>query len=157
MKAKVKVHGMDRVKVSLQNIAAKVTAGARKQMRQSADEIVRVARIQVPVDTYNLEKAIKVVEEIGSRRRTEIVIGVQPSGDEVNRDGKPIDVNDYAAIIHENYEQYEPGRRTVKKRAEYPGYYIGSGFLTRAAEAEEPKLEKQMIKTVARIITEENA
>lgn len=157
MKPSIRVQGMDRVRLSLRNIAERVPDGARKQMHRSAEEILRVAKIQVPVDTYNLENAIKILASYGFRGRLQIEVGVEPSGDEVNRDGKPINVNDYAAIIHENYEQYEPGERTERKRARYPGYYIGSGYLTRAAENEEPKLEKQMIQTIQRIIHEENA
>lgn len=155
MKPTMRVINMDKVKVGLRNIADRVPDNARKVMHRSAEEIVKVARIQTPRDIGNLEDSIKILKSYGYRGRLQIDIGVAPTGDEVNINGKPINVNDYAAIIHENYRALTPGRRTLLKRAQYPGYYIGERFLTRAAEAQEPKLEKQMITTIETVILEE--
>jgi hypothetical protein len=156
MRGSLRIQGMDRVRISLRNIAEKVPDGARKVMHRAADDIVKTAKIMTPVDLGNLENSIKILKSYGYRGRLQIDIGVEPSGGEVNYNGKPINVNDYAAIIHENYEQYKPGKRTLAKRAQYPGYYIGSGFMTRAAAREEPLLNKQMIDTIERIILEED-
>lgn len=158
MKAAMGVSGMTAVRIAMRNIAIRVPEGARKQMHRSADEIVRVAQIQAPRDLGNLEKAIRVLKSYGVRGRLQIDIGVLPTGNEVNINGKPINLNDYAAIIHENYESVfaknGPGKRTLEKMAQYPSYRIGSGFLSRAADAEEKKLEPKMIAVVDHIIKE---
>lgn len=155
MKAAIRVQGMNRVRATFASLEKLVPEGARKQMNRSAEQIVKVARIQTPADLENLENAIRILKSYGYRGRLQIDIGVEPTGEEVNYNGKPIDVNDYAAIIHENYEQYEPGENTKKKRLAYPSYYIGSGFLTRAVENERPKLQRQLVTVINRIILEE--
>lgn len=159
IKASLQVRNMDKVKLMLRNIAERVPDGARKQMHKSAEEIVRVAKIQTPRDWGNLEDAIKIIKSYGERGRLQIDIGIQPTGDEVGENG-PIDVNQYAAIIHENYEyvirKNGPGKKTLRKMAQYPGYRIGSGFLTRAAMLEQKSLTKQMIAVIDAIVKEED-
>lgn len=160
MKATMKVSGAKAVGFDLRSIADRVPDGARKQMHRSAEKIVKVARIQTPRDLGNLEKSIQILKSYGYRGRLQIDIGIHPSGDEVNINGKPINVSDYAAIIHENYESViaknGPGKRTLIKMNQYPGYRIGSGFLSRAAAAEEKKLEAKMIAVIDQIISEVN-
>ena len=72
----------------------------------------------------------------------------------INPDGRQINLDQYASIIHENYEAYRPGPRTLRKMAAYPDHIIGSGFLCRAAEDEEPKLLRAMVAVIENSIKE---
>ncbi|MGV1754833.1 hypothetical protein [Agrobacterium sp. CG674] len=158
MKGNIRATNFQKVKIELRNLATRVPEAARKVMHKSADEIVRVAKIQAPRDWGNLENAIKQLSSYGDRGRLQIDIGISPDGNETGENG-PIDVNQYAVLIHENYENVirvnGPGKETRKKMRQYPKYRIGSGFLTRAAMAEQKKIQPQMISTIDQIILEE--
>lgn len=154
MKASMNVVGIGAVQMQLTNIARRVPQHAARTMQRSAARIVKIAKIMVPEDTGALMDSIRIERSVQSDRRLyiNVIAGNQiitlPNGDQ-------IDLNQYALIIHENYESMNPGARTLDKMAEYPQYKIGSGFLTRAAEMEQPVLEKSMINAVKQIITEE--
>lgn len=137
----MKVTGVEALIARLRNTAVKVPENARKVMHRGADRIVAEAKLNAPVDRHNLEEAIH--KEVGyeTNRRLKIDIAVAPT---VNG----VDVEDYAAQVHENYESMKPGKGTIEKRRANPGRLIGSKFLERALEAEEPRLRKAMIEAV---------
>jgi uncharacterized protein YdaL len=152
MQTRLNIIGIGAARASLRSFATRVPDGARKQMHKSADKIVAEAKLNAPVDVGNLERSIRILKDYqagNGRLMIDIIAGAQEA---ISRGGTYMDVDQYAAIIHENYEQYTPGPRTLAKRAANPGRYIGSGFLTRAAADEEPKLQKQMIQTIETII-----
>lgn len=139
-----------RAQLELRNVAKVVPSNARKTMRRAAERIVRRARIYVPEDTGELRDSIRIEATYGERGRLQI--NVVAGGDiVVNAQGRTITLDQYAAIIHEHYDQFEPGPRTVEKMRQYPGL-VGGFFLDRAAEDEREKLERDMIEGVTNAI-----
>ena len=61
-------------------------------------------------------------------------------------------IDQYATIIHENYEQFKPGEKTLAKMAANPGK-VGSHFLTRAAMDNEEPLNRNLIEAVTHILS----
>lgn len=149
----MKVTGVKTVAAQLRNLAERVPNGARQQFKRSAERIVEEAKLNVPVDDGLLEDSIRILRTTGTRGRMQIDIVV---GDQtvINPDGRSIDLDQYAWIIHENYSQYMPGKKTVAKRLMNPDRHIGEGFLSRAVEDEQPKLERYTIRLIERIIRE---
>ena len=148
MKIGMRVTGADRARVELRHNADRVRDNARGFMRRSADRIVEEAKILAPRDLYNLEEAIHIEKDYGTSGRLEIDI---VAGGTVNG----VNVDEYAAIIHENYEQIivedgNPERRqgTKEKQMQHPDKVIGSKFLERAAKAEEKGLAQRMLTAV---------
>lgn len=153
MKAAIKVTGIKELRVELRNLADRVPNSARGQMRRSAARIVEEAKLNTPVDDRLLEESIRIIRDYGIRGRLEI--DIVAGGDTVmNPDGRMVNLDQYATLIHENYEAYNPGKETLAKMAAHPERIIGSRFLTRAAEAEEKKLERSMIGVIERDINE---
>lgn len=155
MKAGVRVVGVGSAIVQLRNIGEKVAEGARKRMHRSAEIIVEQAKINVPEDDELLKNSIRIEKSYGVRRRLQIDI---VAGGQVvmNPDGRMVNIDDYAALVHEDYEGSVanvkgPGEKTKKKMAAHPGR-VGSKFLERAAADEEKNLAKQMIGVVAAIV-----
>jgi len=148
----IKVKGIKKVSLDLRHLGERVQENARKQMHRSAERIVKEAKINVPEDWGALKEAIHIEKSYGTRNRLQIDIVV--GGDQLyeSRHGW-VDVQQYAWIIHEHYEQYEPGKRTKKKMAEYPGR-VGSKFLTRAAEDENKKLANKMVGVINEVVKE---
>ena len=154
----IKVTGIEKLRVEFRNIADKVPDAARGQMRRSAARIVEEAKLNTPEDDKLLVQSIKILKDYGTRGRLQIDI-VAGGGEVLGPDGM-VNLDQYAALVHENYESgvaYKngPGARTLRKMARNPGRIIGSGFLTRAADAEEPKLAKKMITVLQAAIDEE--
>lgn len=136
------------VALKLRNVAQKVPANGRKVMHSSSKTIVKEAKINCPRDDAELEDSIHIEKEYGERGRLQIDI---VAGGEV----RGVDVDAYAALIHEDYESMRPGPNTILKRAAHPDHIVGGKFLTRAADAEEPKLQKAMIASVLETAKEE--
>jgi hypothetical protein len=141
MKFSAEITGVPEVMLALRNLAETVPDKARKTMHRNADKIVELARLQAPVDKHNLEDSIH--KEIGydDARRLQIDI---IAGGEVNG----VNVEDYVALIHENYSSMKPGPGTVAKMTSNPGVLIGEKFLTRAYDKYEAKLNADMIQDV---------
>lgn len=151
MRASARVSGMGAVQMQLRNIAQKVPAHAARTMQRAANRIVETAKIMVPEDTGNLMESIRIERGVQADRR--IFINVIAGNQTVTLpNGKEIDLNQYALIIHENYDQMNPGEKTLDKMAKYPDYQIGARFLSRAAERERPVLERSMIQGIKQII-----
>lgn len=135
---KIKQFGCEELVAQFRSLAKKVPDNARKVMHRETDKIVERARLFAPRDDGELEQAIHKVIGYEGRGRLKIDIEV---GGIVNG----VNVDRYAALIHENYESMTPGPGTVAKRAANPGVRIGSKFLTRAIKESMPKLNKALI------------
>jgi hypothetical protein len=125
----------------LNHAADKVADSARKSMHRSADRIVKRAQLFAPVDEHNLEESIRkqVTYETRGRLKIDVVAGGFING---------VDVDEYAARIHEAYPEDRPGKGTQDKRDANPGVHIGGKFLERAAKEEEKKLTQAMIASI---------
>ena len=147
MRPEMKVIGAAAVIAELRNIAEVVPDNARKVMHRGADRIVKEAKLNTPVDTHNLEESIRkeVDREATGGKRLKIDIAVGGIVDGVN-------VDEYAAEVHEAYETSVapngPGPGTKEKMQANPGRQIGSKFLERAVETEQPKFIKALIDAV---------
>lgn len=145
-----------RVELGLKNIAYSVPNHAARTMRRAAERIVKKARDYAPEDTAALVNSIRVEESRGARGRLELRL-IVGGGEPVSVNGRMVNLDQYAAIVHEAYENmlvYGPGERTLEKMARFPGK-VGSGFLTRAAEEETPALDYALIEGVRSIIKSE--
>lgn len=156
----MRVKGASSVKATFRHVGERVVDSARKMMHSSADKIVKEAKINAPVEEYRLEESIRKVVSYGERGRLQIDI-------EVGGDVDGVNVDQYAAIIHENYESIISDtpkdasgnirREATKiKQRKYPDHYVGGKFLDRAAEPYKSKLKDRMAALVTEIITEEN-
>lgn len=141
---RAKIFGTEKVVVELQSIGTRVVDNARKMMHASSKRIVERAKLFAPVDDGELEASIHVERGLGENRRLQLTI---TAGGVVNG----VNVDDYATLIHENYESMTPGPATLAKRAANPGIYVGEKFLERAAETEEETLASRMIAAIRRI------
>lgn len=140
---KIGVTGITENVLRLRNIGARVHENARKTMHAAADRIVETAKKMAPVEEHNLEEAItKQVGYEGSRRRLAIDVVILP---EING----VRVEDYAAYMHEG--EYELGPLSQAKN-DSQDEEVGPGFLTRAAEQEEDKLNARMIGVITETI-----
>jgi len=137
----MRVEGLDQLLITLQHGGEKVKDNARKVMKREADKIQERAVLYAPVDDGQLERSIHL--EKGYEDNGRLMIAVVAGG---MVDG--INVDAYAAQIHENYESMKPGPNTIAKRDANPGVYVGGKFLDRAAKDSAEKLEKAIIKVV---------
>lgn len=153
MRVNINVKNADKVVSRLRQIGEKVVKGARYRMYKASERIMEEAKINVPRDKYRLEDAIHIEKGYGYRGRLQLDVVVSGTIDGVN-------VEQYAAIIHENYEDIiSPDNTSVHKRtgyvqelrqgtrekqAQYPDHYIGGKFLERAAEKERKTLMEYM-------------
>ena len=144
MKIITKAHGVEDLVLQLRNTADRVSGTARKTMHRNADKIVELAQLQTPVDKHNLEQSIRKEVGYGARGRLEIDIVV---GGFVNG----VNVDHYAAEVHENYDDDNPGPNTEAKRNANPGVQIGHHYLERAVDKYRPKLQREMIEDVLRM------
>lgn len=156
----MKLTGMAALRTEMRTLATKVPDAARKTMHRSADVIVENARAYAPEDWGNLVRAIRIIKDYaGANGRLQIDIAVQPFGDEIGENG-PITAeqfNFYATLVHENYEYVMrvngPGPKTLEKMTRNPGK-VGSGFLRRAAQEEEQKLEAKTVQAITKVVNE---
>lgn len=154
---KMRVIGIASARTTLRNMAQRVTDAARSQMLRSADRIVAEAKINVPEDDEFLKESIRIERRYGTRNRLqiEIIAGAMEVWD---KDGRLRNLDDYAALVHEDYEGsvanvHGPGPRTQRKMQMYPGR-VGSKFLERASAAEQPRLERHIIRATSSIVGE---
>jgi hypothetical protein len=148
MNVKMGVRGVGNVLAELRSIGQRVPEAARKTMHRTSDWIVKEAKLNVPVDTHNLEESIRKEVSYGGRGRLQIDI---TCGGIVNG----VNVDLYALEVHENYEgmtKNGPGPGTLEKMKANPGRKIGSHFLSRAVEEAQKKLRNQMIEAIVKEI-----
>jgi hypothetical protein len=134
MDVKFRVSGYNEVMARLNYVAKKVPDNARKALHRLADAIVKQAQINVPHDIGNLEESIRKELKYGYRGRLsiDIVMGGIVNG---------VNVDEYALMIHESYDDSRPGKNTQLKRQRHPGEFIGSKFLERAVDKYVPRFE----------------
>jgi hypothetical protein len=156
MNARFKINdaSWSRVVTGLHNLASRVPENARKTMRRAAERIVQKAKLYVPEETGLLMESIRLESSYGARGRLQINV-VAGGPQQIMRKGRMITLDQYAAIIHEHFDEMEPGDRTLEKQALNPGLDIGSGFLSRAAQEEQTKLGRDMIAAVTTTIKTE--
>lgn len=141
------------VVTGLHNIGIKVPENARKTMRRAAERIVINAKIYVPEDTGALMNSIRLESSYGTRGRLQI--NVVAGGQEViNANGRMVNLDQYAAIIHETFNEMNAGTRTLQKMAANPGK-VGARFLSRAAAEEEGRLQNDMVVAITQTIKSE--
>lgn len=139
----VKVTGLPMVMASIRHKVERVADGARKVMHRAADEIVKEAKLNAPVDTQALEDSIHKEISYGGRGRLQIDV---VAGEGTNpKTGAPVET--YAAEIHENYENIPgaPGPKTEEKQRANPDRHVGSKYLENAVEKVAPKLRERFI------------
>lgn len=147
MKMKMGISGVDQLVAQLRNMAVKVPETARKTMHRGADKIVEEAKLNAPVDKHNLEASIKKEVSYGDHGRLQIDIVV---GGVVNG----VDVDQYAMLVHENYESMTPGPGTIAKQKANPWRLVGGRFLERAVQKYREKLARDVILAVIQGIKE---
>lgn len=149
MKPKMVTKGMGYNIMLLRNYAKEIPDHAARTMQRAANRIVKNAKNYVPEDTGDLMNSIRIEKSRGARGRTQVDVIVG------NMEGKvrEVDLNHYAALVHESYELWakKPSDKTKAKMARFPGK-VGSGFLTRAASEEEAVLASKMITEIQRLI-----
>lgn len=149
----MRVTGDEAVALFLRNVADRVPSNARKNMTRGADRIVRKAKLYAPVDEHNLEESIRQERTYTDSQGASVVSGGRVAikisvGGTVNG----VNVDEYAARIHENYDEEHPGKGTQAKRDANPGVHVGGKFLERALEEERHRLEVAIIEDTMRII-----
>lgn len=158
MEVKIRAAGFGEVRTMLRNIAEKVPDIARANFKRSAARIVKQAKINVPEDTTALRESIRIEKSYGTHGRLQIDIIAGADG-VVTINGRTVDLDEYALLVHEAYETAVavngPGKRTAEKMAEHPDAIIGSGFLRRAAEGEEEKITRVMGQEITQLIERE--
>jgi hypothetical protein len=141
VKSSIKIHGLDQIHAALRHAGQRVSDTARKTMHAGADAIVRDAKLNAPVDERNLEKSIRKEIAYGFRGRLEIDVVV---GGFVNG----VNVDHYAALIHEHYSSMKPGPGTIAKQAANPQHLVGEKFLERAVRDNRTRLERDLVQAV---------
>lgn len=151
MKVGINIAGAGAVIAQLRYAAKAVPDNGRKVMSRSAEKIVKLAQLLVPEDTAALRDSIRIERTYGTNNRLSINV---VAGNKIItlENGRTIDLNTYALIVHENYSQMKPGARTQEKQAANPGVQIGEGFLTRAAEMQVPQATKDMEQSIFKLI-----
>lgn len=144
MDVRIKASGINDLVGELRHAADRVSDTARKTMHREADKIVKLAKQMTPVDKHNLEESIKKVVSYGDRGRLQIDI-------EVGGTIRGVNVDKYAVIIHENYDEMNPGPETMKKQQANPQVIVGRKFLERAMTAHEDKLTNAMISETLKV------
>lgn len=144
----VRVTGLGKVLANLARTEAKVQAGSLAALRESAKEIRDLARLNAPVDTGDLEKAIVTIEvrertALGRFGQTTIEVGVDPSKLNLEEHGG----FDYSIPMHEGVYNLGP-----KSEAKQSGQaeQVGPKYLERALKALQAKIRRNMEDAVRR-------
>lgn len=153
MKMKFKVSGVGRVSAQLRQIGERSSDKARGRMKRAADRIVLRAKLYVPEDEGALKESIRIEKTYEGRGRLAVEV-VAGNAEAILANGKLINVDQYAWIIHERYASMKPGKNTRAKMEANPGVEIGQGFMTRAYEEEVEKLEEVLTEVITQIIKE---
>jgi len=147
--AGVEITGLAETALQLRQFGNKAVDHAARQMRSLAEKVEKKAKDYVPEDSEELMKSIRTVTDRGGirgRLRLEVVVGGRTV--ELHRsahaDRLDVDLDQYAWIIHEDYESMKPGKKTIAKMERVGRDKVGSGFLRRAADEERKNLRKQL-------------
>ncbi len=143
---RMKASGIASVQASFRTIGKRIPLETREELVAAREDVIELAKLQTPVDKFNLEESIREGEELdgAGHLKLEVVAGGMVHG---------VNVDLYAAKVHEFYELIgKPGPGTREKMAANPGVQIGSGFLTRALETIRETMTGRMTKVVRKII-----
>lgn len=158
MRARLKIHHEDwgRVELALKNVAEELPANAARTLRRASKRIVKRAQIYVPEDTTALRESIRAVEKRGGvvgGRSGRLSIDIVAGGEGVvtTPDGRMIDLDQYAIIIHERYGEFKPGEATLRKMEVY-GPVVGEKFIERAMEDDRRLLEFEVAEAITKTI-----
>jgi hypothetical protein len=151
MKMTFKVSGVGRVAAQLRQTGELSVDIARGRMKRAAERIKARAQLFVPEDTTALKNTIRVEKTYEGRGRLAIDI-VAGNATVMMENGRIINLDQYAWIIHERYSQMKPGEGTRRKMAANPSITIGEGFMTRAYAEEEEKLAGAIVQAVTQVI-----
>jgi len=151
VKMTMKASGIGRVSAQLRQVGERSVDAARGRMKRAADRIVMRAQLYVPEDTTALRESIRIEKTYENHGRLSIEV-VAGNASAVMESGKVVNLDQYAWIIHERYSEMNPGEGTKAKMAANPNVHIGEGFMTRAYEEEEEKLQGALVETITNII-----
>lgn len=119
----------------------KVESAVGEAVREGAKEIMEQSKDNVPVDTYNLEEAHRLVERV--TRAGNVAIDIEVSGEgEGSTDPRPVE--EYAMFIHE--AEYNLGEKSLAKKAS--GKDVGRKFMERAVQQKKPEVIARVRKAV---------
>lgn len=158
MTPKIKHTGIGHVQAAFRNIAKRVPDNARSQMKRSAQRVVDLAKEMVPEDEGLLRDSIRIEKSYGTRGRLEIdVVAGKALATKAN--GRVIDLNQYALMVHEAYETAiapnGPGPNTLAKMRTSKEK-VGSGFLKRAILKEQDSFDRVLVESTQDVIEGES-
>jgi hypothetical protein len=152
----VKVSGIIDTQTMLLNVDTTAKKRVRSMLIRRAYNIQDMARKMAPIDTGDLEKAIKVIgdgpasrDTLGRFTRVEIEVYIDMEAPVEGRPGKKM--GDYAYEMHEHltpYGRLQLGEKSRAKQAGSAGVMVGGGFLERAAEMFEKAIDKELLDIV---------
>lgn len=142
----ISITGFDQLSLVLEQVTDRSVRGVQNVLEDGAYWIGQTAKEYSPVDTMNLENAIKIMKaQDGSNRRNVFYVYVdesEPASAE-NDDGDVYPssagktVGDYALLMHEGLAPYgsgafELGKKSQRKAA--MGLDVGGKYMSRALE-----------------------
>lgn len=154
----VRITGLDAVSFMIERDGDKAYRASLKAMDTKADELLKEARNNAPVDKYNLEKAIIRIPERGSgeTRKTRgadgrfkaytVMVGVLKPTITDKATGKAVNVEQYATIMEESDRAGQGSEENAKKRAK--GGKPGRKYMERAYHTVDPTVVPEMIRKV---------
>lgn len=140
----MRISGVDKVQVNLRQISERTTRKSRRVIEEEGYKLRDEARLNAPVDTGNLEQAIRVeVRYEGRYRRKVVEVGVD------------LDEAPYAIFMHEGWEghpTYNLGPRS-RRKAEALNRIVGRKYLERAATDREESILQRVGQAIAGELT----
>lgn len=142
----VSVTGLDQAQVVIRRMGDRTSRRMREMARHEAREIHRLAVMNAPIDTGDLEKAIVLIERRGANGRLDQTVKIDLSKIDLSEHGD----FDYPFFLHES-DAWNLGPRSEVKNQNLtdPDARVGSRYMDRAAEARKPHIEKAADKIVA--------
>lgn len=149
---RMRATGVKEARLFLQNIAGRTSQALRIEMYNAAKETEKIAKEMVPEDTKALHDSIKVVEQQSSSHRYHV--SVVAGSDTIINKFSGMTVSTYAAIVHENYEDYATSEdsmaaRNRRRKEARTGRIVGSKFLTRALD----EVDQTLAERLGRVLT----
>jgi HK97 gp10 family phage protein len=142
----IKITGIDNLLTNLSQVGERAVRGVSDEIKQGAEDIKDLAKLQAPIDEGNLEDAIKVdVDRSGVKGRIQAFVYVD--GSVTTDDGKAVE--DYAMQMHEG--TYNLGPRSQAKDSAVGGG-VGRKFLERAVDELSPNIINRVQQAVKRTI-----
>ena len=153
MKIGMKTQGWGTVDLALANVGRRAPANAARSLRRAVIRIRDRAEDYTPEDEGHLAESIRIEEvKIGRRIQFSVVVG----NDTVTKhNGREVNLNQYALIIHESYSQFQPGPNTLDKMARVGADKVGERFLERAVQDDKQLYEYDIFEALMDVIRAE--